>query len=345
MDPLTLIMGGSSILSSILGAGAESDKNKNDWLINYYNQNQRDKERQQGMQYADKIRGEQKLGATDATGNHTHYVEGQGWVTDLGGKNQELLNQFYGNELPEKQSQFRRDATRSRAEDDQATQTLAEYNNVQRDNPTDIENMLLEASNRGISDNTNSAIETAMREALRSGSSNAGNIAAKINAAASKQRGSAARDAKLQASDYADSRYNTRRGQLSQLYQLFAGRAGQPLNPSFDPSSGPSNANALLSQFAGASQQGNGLGANAVARQGGSLAPVEADNSLANMFGGIGASFQGMGDRAQASQSNTDMSDLLKHYITMGGQINLGNGGLFDTIAQRSRYGFGGSTF
>lgn len=343
MDPTALIGGGASILSAILAAQAEHEKVQNDWLVNWYNTRHRDQERQDAIRYADELRGEQKLGGTNAAGDRTYYKEGVGWVTDLGSRNQDLLNYFYGNELPARRSQFERGDSRSRADDDMATQMLQELQGVERDNPTDVENMLYEASTRGIGDQVNDATETALRSAFRRGATNTGDIAGKIAKAGAGQRSSAAKDAKLQALDFVDDRYNSRRNQLSQLYNLFAGRAGRDIGSSYDPSSDESGANALLGQFAGLASQGNATGANAVSKQGGTLGTVDADNSLANMFGGAGAGITGIGDRLSADRSRNDMSELLKSYISGGGRIDLGQGGLFDTIAQRSR--IGGGTF
>lgn len=342
MDPTALISGGGSILSAILAAQAEHEKNQNDWAINWYNARQRDKERGEGMDYAEKLRGEQKLGGTNAAGDRTYYKEGVGWVTDPSSRTQQLLDYFYGNELPARRSQFERGDERSRVDDDMATQLLTELQGLQRDNPADIENMLYEASTRGIGEQTNDTTEAALRSAFRRGATNTGDIAGKISAAGAKQRGNAAKDAKLQALDYVDDRYNSRRDQLSQLYNLFASRSGRDIGSSHDPSSNEGGANALLGQFAGMAQQGNAAGASAISRPGGTLDRVDADNSLANMFGGISAGFQGIGDRISADKSRTEMNDLLKSYISGGGQLNLNQGGLFNTIADRVRMGNGG---
>lgn len=342
MDPLTIAMLGGTALSSIFGGMAESSANKTNFAINQLNRQDRNRERQDALIYADKVNREQKLGGTNAAGDHSYFKPGVGWVTDLGSRNQGIQDYFYGTELPERRAQFSRGTARSRAEDDQANQLLKEFQGVQKDNPADIEAMLYEASTRGIGENTNDALESSLRQALRSGSSNAGNIAGKINAAGAKQRGNAAKDAKLQALDYVDDRYNQRRATSSQLYNMFASRAGQDVGSSLDPSQGEGGANALLGQFAGMSGQGNSIGANAVNKQGGSLGYVEPDNGLANAIGGFSASLGAAGDHMDGIAQRDNTNALLQQYITGGGQLNLSNGGLLDAITQRTRSSGGG---
>ncbi|MBU2051501.1 MAG: hypothetical protein KKH61_21330 [Gammaproteobacteria bacterium] len=342
MDPITIAMLGGTALSSIFGGMAESSANKTNWAINQLNRQDRNRERNENIAYADKLDQDSKRGGYNAAGDRTYYDPVKGWVTDLGARNQGLQDYFYGTELPERRAQFRRGTDRSRAEDDQANQLLEEFQGVQRENPADIEAMLYEASTRGIGENTNDALESALRQALRSGSSNAGDIAAKINEAGAKQRGYAAKDAKLQSMDYVEDRYDKDRTDASQLYNLFASRAGQDVGTSYDPSSDMAGANALLGQFTGLSGQSNGIGANARGQQGGSLNFVNADNGLANAIGGVTAAVGGAGDRMDGINQRNSTNALLQQYITNGGQFDMSSGGIFNDLAGRVRTTGGG---
>lgn len=335
MDPLTIAMLGGTALSSIFGGMAESSANKTNWAINERNLRARNREREEGIRYADKIRTEQHLGGTNAAGDRSYFKPGVGWVTELGSKSQGLQDYFYGTELPERRSQFMRGAQRSRQEDDQANRLLDEFQNIERDNPADIEAMLYEASTRGIGENTNDALESALRQAIRAGSSNTGDIAAKINSAGAKQRGYAAKDAKLQSMDYVDDRFNSRRGSTSQLYNMFASRAGQDIGSSLDPSQNEAGANALLGQFAGMSGQGNSIGANAIAKSGGSLDYIEPDMGLANALGGVSASLGAGADNMNGTAQRNATNKLLQDYVTSGGQLNLSYGGIMEPISSR----------
>lgn len=338
MDPITLsllIGGGLQGLSSVFGAFAQNDANQTNFAINQLNRRDRNRERQEAMRFAEQIMADQKLGATNAAGDRSYFKEGVGWVTEPGSRTQELLDYFYGTELPERRSQFNRGAERSRTESDVADQYLDELLRIERDDPAAIEAQLFEAATRGIGDATNDAMEAAMRSAIRSGNSNAGRIAAQISEAGAKQRGYAAKDAKLQAGDYVEDRFNSRRGAASQLYNLFASRAGQDIGMSLDPSAQESGANALLSQFAALAQQGSGIGANAVNKQGGSLAPVDPNYGFANMFASLGNTVSGVGDRLGSMQERNANTDLLRQFITGGGALDLSRGGIFDSIASR----------
>lgn len=346
MDPLTIAALGGTALSSIFGAMSENQASNLNWAINEANRRDQNKWRQEGMDYAKQIRGEEQLGSTNAAGDRTYFKPGVGWVTDLGGRNRQLLQHFYGTELPERQSQFARGAERSRAESDIANQLLQQFQQIRKESPRDIEDMLYEAATRGISDSTRDATGAAVSRAMRSGSSNIGKIVDRINQAASKQRANAGKDARIQALDYADQKYNSQRGAASQLYNLFASRAGQDIGMSYDPSGQETAANAMTAQNMQNAQQGNSIGANAIARNGGLFQPFEANNALANAFGGVGAAFGGAGANMNAQKGRDETNELLKSYISAGGQLNLGTGGIASggSVADRVRI-LGGGAF
>jgi hypothetical protein len=344
MDPITIAALGSTALSSIFGGLSENQASNINWAINEANRRDQNKWRQQGMDYAENIRGEQKLGSTNAAGDRTYFKPGVGWVTELGSRNRELLNYFFGTELPERRSQFARGAQRSRTESDVADQLLRQFQSVMKENPRDAEQMLFEAATRGINENTAAAMGSAMTAGLRSGSSNVGRIAGEIQRAAGKTMANAGKDARLQALDYVGQKYNQQRGAASQLYNLFASRAGQDIGSSYDPTGREAAANAQTGQMASLAAQGNSIGASAIGRNGGLYQPFEANNAIGNALGGVGASLGGAGANMQAQQGRDETNELLKQYISNGGNINLAAGGLgAPTIADRVRMMGGGS--
>lgn len=346
MDPISIAALGGTALSSIFGALSENQASALNWAINQANRRDQNKWRQEAMDYAKQIRGEEQLGSTNAAGDRTYFKPGVGWVTELGGRNRALLNQFYGVELPERQSQFARGAERSRTESDVADQLLKQFQGVTRGDPRVIESMLYEASTRGIDDATRDATGAAVSRAMRSGSSNVGKLMDKISQAAMKQRSNAGKDARIQAMDYTDQKYNQERNALTQLYNLFASRAGQDIGMSYDPSGAERSANAQLTTNMQNAQQGASIGANAVGQQGGLYAPYQANNALGNMFGGVGAAFGGYADRSSAAASRDETNDLLRSFITHGGTYDLGAGGIGagGSIADRVRT-LGGGAF
>lgn len=326
---------GGSIGAALLGGEAQSEATQYNWMANMYNLRQRKAERQQSMDYANELRAEQKLGSTDASGNRTYYKEGEGWVTELSDDQQALSDRFYNQELPERQGQFDRKAEASRTNHDMAGSLLEQFNRVYKENPAEVEAMLYEVATRGIGEASNDTTEAAMRQAARTGNSGIDKIMSGISKANMEARGNARMQAKLQAGDYSDQKYNQQRGQLGSLYQMFAQQAGQDIGASYDPSGASSEANGLMRFFAQNAQQGNAQGLSAVQMNGGSLQDIEPDLGAANAMGAIGASLSGLGDRAGAIGDKNQQNALLMQYMNMGGDINASQGGFFGSINDR----------
>lgn len=83
MDPITLAMMGGTAISSILGGGAAADANAQNAYIGMLNYQEQIAARLRAEAEARRQRGEAHLGQTDASGNRTYFVPGQGWVTEL----------------------------------------------------------------------------------------------------------------------------------------------------------------------------------------------------------------------------------------------------------------------
>lgn len=340
MDPMTiaaLISGGSGVLSSIMGGSADSSNNATDLYIAQMNKQEQDQARQEAINFATKQQDDQKLGQTNAQGDHSYFKPGVGWVTDLSSKDQGLLNYYYSQELPQQQSQVQRNADASRSQSDEANQLLQQFQRESKLNPKDIENQLYLKATEGIGDNTRDAEESALRSALRSGSSNVGKIAAAIAKTGSDARGRAALDSSLQANDYVDNKYNSDRSNLDQLYASFADRAAKPIGSSIDPSSITQPANSQANIASNQAQQGNSQVLNAMEQPVGTMPMQTPDYGAANAIGGIGSSLSGIANAYGTQQNNDATNELLKSYITGGGQLNLGQGGLFGAIADRVR--------
>jgi hypothetical protein len=294
------------------------------------------------MEFAEKVRGEGKLGATDAQGTRTYFKEGVGWVTELGERPKELEDYFYTQELPELRGKFKRDNERGLAAEDVAGQLLGEFKRVMKEDPKAIEDLLYSISSREIGKNTGDILGQASTDAMRTGSMGGYEAAARgAQRAGADARVKAGQDAKLQSLDYVDDKYTSERSGLSQLYNLFAGLAGQSLQPSMQPGSGPQAATALMNQFAQNASGGNSGMANAIGRQGGTIQSTEPNMAEANMWGGIGQSVAGLGERIGSMGERSEMNDMLKNYITQGGQLNLNSGGIMDLMTERVKAGGG----
>lgn len=326
---------GGSIGAALIGADAQSEATQYNWALNMKNFQLRERERRDAQRQADILRSEQKLGGTDALGNRTYFKEGEGWVTDLDPKQQELYDYFYQQELPERQRQFERSASRSRQDADMAGSLLEQFKRVYKENPAEVEALLYEVGTRGLGEGARETLETAMRQAARTGNSNVGRIIADLGKANMEQRGNARLQAKLQAKDYTDQKYNSERGGLANLYQVFAQRAGNPLGASYDPSNIPTEANGLMRFFTQNAQQGNGQAFQSAGMKGGTYDYIEPDLAYANAAGAIGASLSGLGERAGAYFDKRSNNNLMRSYMSAGGQFDMAGGGQYGKVADR----------
>lgn len=328
---------GSSIYSAILGADAADEQNNMNWAINLYNNQQQQNARNDAQAYAEKIRGENKLGAVDQYGNRTYFDPVRGWVSELSDQQQGLLDYFYANELPERRAQFEREADRSRTNDDQATQLLDEFRRVDRENPADLERQLYAKATRGISEAGDNNMEAALRHAARTGNTNTGSLVGEFTRQAMEARRSAEQDASLAARDTVNNEYNSQRGQLAQLYNMFVQQAGGDLGASLDPGS-VKNQNSTA-QLQNAAAQGNSMGANAASMVGGQLSPVEANNGAANAWASIGGTLNSSLNRMGSYFDKDKNNALLEAFLNQGGQLDFGGGGFFGRAADRLNYG------
>ncbi len=78
-----LLGAGGSIAGGLMGAGAQEKAADQNWQINLLNYYARERERQDRIRQAGIERRDRHLGSTDANGNRTHFVPGQGWVSEL----------------------------------------------------------------------------------------------------------------------------------------------------------------------------------------------------------------------------------------------------------------------
>lgn len=326
---------GGSIISAILGAGAQDDAWQWNYAANMANLRDQKKARQEALDYANDVRDEQHLGATDALGNTTKFVPGQGWVSTLSPEQQQLYDYFFKQELPEKRSQFQRSAVQSRDNADTANALLDQFRRVRKQLPQEAESQLYETATRGIGEGARDVSEAALRQATRTGNSNISGIISKLGAETMKQRGAARTNAALQAEDYVNDKYNSERGGLADLYRMFLGASQNGLEASYDPTGIPQQANSLMSLFSQQATQGNSMGYNARTQPVPLRQPIEANTAWANGAGAIGTALGGLGERASSIGQQNDMNDLLKMYITGGGQLDLGGGGLFGRTADR----------
>lgn len=343
MDPFSIIGAlagaGGGIASAILGGQSADEAAAWNYAIAQMNIDAQKKQQQGAIDYANKIRDEQHLGATDALGNSTKFVPGQGWVSTLAPDQQALYDYFFKQELPEKRSQFDRQADSSRNNSDVANSLLDQFTRVRKDTPMEASNKLYLAATRGASQGERSTAEAALRQATRTGNSNIANIIGALGKASMENRGNARLNADIQGRDYVNDQYNAERGGLAQLYQAFLQQANAPLSASYDPTGLPQDANKLMSMFSNQASQGNSMGFNAASQPAPQMDYVQPNNAWAGAAGSIGQTLSGLGTRLGGMRQQDNMNDLLRQYITQGGQLSMN--GIMPRMTERVRAGGG----
>lgn len=300
-----------------LGANASSQAaayNYNVDLLNYY---ARERERNDAVQQAKRQEGDTKLGATDAAGNRVHFVEGVGWVTDLS-DDQATLQELYQNEelqqlqndLPKKRDILNSNVQRQGRENLTGDALLNAFQRVERQDPREVENLMNQASTRGVNEAFDTTLQDAMRSAVRQGASNSGKVAADIGAQRAKMLEEAFMNNKINARGQSEDAYSREQGNLANLYNMFASRASAMPDVAYNPRNIEGMTSSQQNTAMQMGQNASGALINAFAKQGGSMARIDPDYGWANALqsGGsaLAAAFDKIGadkQRQQAMQS------------------------------------------
>lgn len=285
MDPLTLAMLASTAISAggALMGGAESSKtNKQNAMIAQMNTQARERERAQAMQLANQSRADAQLGMTDASGSRIYFDPQRGWVTSLGPIDQALQG-------------------RNIQAGGAADALLREFQSFQPMSGERMSGLLYDKATRGLNDAFQGQLRTGLRTATRQ---NNPRLAAAMLAQSSKTQGEAQRnasiDAELQGRQYADKFNQGQRAGLSDLYSAFAGQARQPVGPS-----------SYIPQFANQASGADRALIQTAGSQGGTIAPQQADNGMANALASIGQLGYGAAQKYDANQRLDKQMDIL----------------------------------
>jgi hypothetical protein len=307
-----LVGAGGSIAGGLIGAGAADTAAMTNWQINLLNYFQRERERKDAMREAASNKRDTKLGMTDARGNRVHFVEGVGWVTDLGegqDEMQKLQDQEQRNvltqDLPMRRRAMQRNEQRSLGEESLADMFRRNMLDVRRGSDASYEHDLMAAQTQGLEEAGRAGLDQAMRTAMRTGtsSSNIGRIAERHNAALMDAFRKAGLQAKVQSRGKADEEFERRRASEANLYNLFAGRAAQLPDVSYRPQPIDTNANANMSRGQAAMGSANQLATQVAAMKGGTLDYIQPNYGWANAIGG-GASALASALRMAGTQGN-----------------------------------------
>lgn len=306
MDPLSAIggiAGGAfSIMGAQEGAKASAAAHRANLIINMMNFQLRERERRDRIKQAEENRSDTHLGARDADGNRTHFVEGVGWVTELSpemermrGLQQREQTNVLGQDLPARRQQMFANIDRQRTENYMAQGLLNQFKNIQQEDPSAMKNRLYGAATRGVNEAFSEQGDQAMRKAIRTGASNTGDIIASLAAAQGEMLQKAAQDAELRAPEMAEQQFNQRRSNAAQLYNMFAERAGRMPEVSYQPINPTGQTNNILSQFAQESGVSGRDLAAAFGARGGVMDYVQPEYGSANALASTGQAVGAMG--------------------------------------------------
>jgi len=335
MEMMGGMLGGAfGAVGSIVGASIAADAQKytanTNWSIALMNYYARERERYQARIEASRIEAKQDLGQTDAQGNTTRFIPGQGWVQEAAPATKALMQR----EQSEKMAQFGDVAKKRRQMDLNLAQQAKErdYSSAlfdemrNRTTPTagELEHLITGAQSTATNRAFDDTLNIGARQAMRTGT-NPDRLLTEIARQRGKELAGIGGAAKAQAMTLAPQLADQENKMQANLYNLFATRASADPNVSFSPTAIDSGG---LSQAAGRDQSG---GLKAAMMEGGRL-PYQAPNyGYANLAGAIGAAGQGFMKNASP-------------YMQQRPQFSEGGGGysdLWDTMKDRTRESFG----
>lgn len=305
-----------NIIGGILGSSAQKKADRMNFEIAKANLIMEQKARAEALAEAHRQEAEQKLGTTDAWGNKYHFVEGQGWVVDLSPKSREMQDLYHGEEiqqmaqdLPAKRAQMFNNLARQGREENAASGLLQAFLRNYREDPSAIIARRNLMSEQGLNESTDSVIQAAMQNAVRTGSSNAGTILAAIN----KQRGGDLRKAFMEnqegASQDAESRYFTEQGNLANMYNTMATRASGMPNVDYNPRNLEGQENEILGNMRGGTQTANTNLLNVLGSSPGKLDYTAQPNyGIANTVAQAGSTIAAGINQYDASRNSNDFS-------------------------------------
>jgi hypothetical protein len=286
-----LLGAGGSIASGLIGAEAASETADTNWRINLLNYYQRQRERDQAIAMANKLRAEQKLGTTDIRGTRVHFVPGKGWVTEagpgvaniIGLQDKEQVAQLT-HDLPMRRLVMDRNYSRGLEDEALADTFRRRLKNIPSATPDEAYAAdFYNAQARGIQQASNDAGRRVFTQAQRTGGANMGPIAAALAREANTSYGDAALKSKIMARGLGRQEQQQQEQNLSGLYNLFATRASQLPETNFKPTLFD---NSELDAGAKGALTTGGLGVQTAGMKGGTLDYIQPNYGFANAVGG-----------------------------------------------------------
>lgn len=318
----SILSGIGSIAGAWSGAQANSETNSNNQTINLINWMMRMQERKDMIRAAEEARTQSFEGTTDAAGNRIHYVPGEGWVTDLSAesKAKQMLQdreqmRVMMEDLPMKREQMRTNQTRQLAEGETARSLLDQFKRVEDVDANVIERQMRADAARGAGDEYSKITSPVIGKALRSGSSNIGYLMDQLAKGRSAAMGKSMADIPSAARERADAITSGKKGQLANLYNMFASRSATMPGVSYAPQNIEGAAGALLgANKAGGANSMQSLMA-ALGRQGPEFALQSPDDYAAKAMTATGSA---LGNIADTMTGQKDKDRIYEMYMKGG---------------------------
>lgn len=227
-------------------AEAQREATRANMDFNYANMAMRERERQEAIAMAKKLRAEQKLGFTDARGMRTQFVPGKGWVSTPSDTMKRLFElqeaeqmNVLTKDLPMARAIRERNYRRGLGEEgiaDTYRRKLANLEATPARSDAAYANDLYTAQTTGLRDASREAGKKMFQQLFRTGdNSNIDRVASALQDSTNRAYSNAALQSRLMSRGMGLKEKNEQRMPLANLYNLFATRAGQGSEANYKP--------------------------------------------------------------------------------------------------------------
>lgn len=267
MDPMTLsaIMGGGS---AVLGMIEGNNAQKLQARIARENLEMQKQAANRQWQIAQKTMEMQQAGSRDAEGNQTQYIPGVGWVTTASDTTKGVIDASRAEQfkrLTEDASMGRQnlrdDFARRGKEGAMADATMTEWKADNTPDTNTLRHAILRNKMSGLDRGFDQESQNSMRQANRSGASNAGNIIASLASRRADANSDARSSSYLDALTARESMQGSRDTRLGNKYNMLAGRATGS-QPNFMPDSTSDSLRSALQSRMNTNAQAMGVAGN-----------------------------------------------------------------------------------
>jgi|KBSMisStaDraftv2_1062788.scaffolds.fasta_scaffold01071_3 hypothetical protein len=310
----SIISGGLGFAGAMMQAEEQAETRDMNWAVAIMNYQQRERERAEAIAMALKQRKEQQLGSTDIRGTRTKFVPGQGWVTtgapdvlDMMKLQDAEQKKVLQHDLPQRRQVADRNYVRGLQDEGTADTLKRMFVNALAPAKSDegYANDLYQAQAMGLREASADAGRRAWTQAMRTQqNSNFDEIASGMQRESNRAYANAALQAKLMSRGVGEKERQGKLSSLSNLYNMFATRAGQLPETNYRPQTLDTKGT-LDQSMAGGLQTGNAAIA-ALGKKGGELDYLSPLTGYGNAVAGLGSSLGSAFNRMGAQKAYED---------------------------------------